>query len=79
MMQTIQIVGNGDERSNIQIGEQTTELLTRFTKLDFEEKENLKNEAVKILSHCISPGVAGGILVLLLDMFKVVKRCLSQL
>lgn len=40
MMQTIQIVGNGDERSNIQIGEQTTELLTRFTKLDFEEKEN---------------------------------------
>lgn len=60
MMQTIQIVGNGDERSNIQIGEQTTELLTRFTKLDFEEKENLKNEAVKILSHCISPGVAGG-------------------
>ncbi|MDR1983201.1 MAG: Z1 domain-containing protein [Prevotellaceae bacterium] len=36
-------------------GERTAELMSRFTKLNAEEKETVLSEAVKILSHCINP------------------------
>lgn len=43
--------------SNFQIiqGETTSDLLSRFSKLDYDEKENLINESAMILSQCVNP------------------------
>lgn len=39
----------------ISIGERTQDLISRFKKLDDEEKETLLSETTDILSHCINP------------------------
>ncbi|MEI8202914.1 MAG: Z1 domain-containing protein [Bacteroidota bacterium] len=39
----------------ISMGERTQELISRFKKLDDEEKETLLSETTDILSHCINP------------------------
>ena len=36
-------------------GERTADLVSRFTKLDNDERENLLNETTSILSQCVNP------------------------
>ena len=47
------------EEYSIHIGEQTSELISRFDKLDQEEKDSLLNETAEILSKCVKPHTAG--------------------
>ena len=48
-----------NEEYSIHVGEQTSELISRFDKLDQEEKDSLLNETAKILSKCVKPHIVG--------------------
>ena len=55
MSETIKIIQPIIQNFPIVQGERTTDLLSRFTKLDNEERENLLNETTSILSQCNNP------------------------
>jgi hypothetical protein len=55
MRETIKIKTQSITNFPIFQGERTTDLLSRFTKLDNEEKDILLNETKAILSKCINP------------------------
>lgn len=55
MSETIEIIYPTTSNFPIYQGEKTADLLSRFTKLDSEERNNLLNETTEILSHCINP------------------------
>lgn len=55
MTETIKIKTQSTTNFPIFQGERTTDLLSRFTKLDNEEKDVLLNETKAILSKCINP------------------------
>lgn len=55
MSGTIKIIQPATTNFPIVQGERTLDLVSRFTKLDNEERENLLNETNSILSQCINP------------------------
>lgn len=55
MSETIKIIQPATTNFPIVQGERTVDLVSRFTKLDNEERENLLNETISILSQCINP------------------------
>jgi hypothetical protein len=55
MSETIKIIHPTTPNFPIFQGERTVDLVSRFTKLDNEERENLLNETTSILSQCINP------------------------
>lgn len=55
MSETIKIIQHAPTNFPIVQGERTVDLVSRFTKLDNEERENLLNETTSILSQCINP------------------------
>ena len=55
MADTIKILDKRKGIFNIVSGTLTTSLIARLTKLDDEEKQILRSEAVSILSNCINP------------------------
>lgn len=55
MSETIKIIQPIVPNFPIVQGERTADLLSRFTKLDNEERENLLNETTSILSQCVNP------------------------
>jgi hypothetical protein len=55
MSETIKIIQPTITNFPIIQGEKTVDLVNRFTKLDIEERDNLLNETISILSHCINP------------------------
>lgn len=60
MSETIKIIQPTTTSFPIVQGERTADLLSRFTKLDNDERENLLNETTKILSQCNNPIEAVG-------------------
>lgn len=58
MEQRLEIIENKNNRE-IFAGQQTNELIGRFTQLDPEEIETLLDETASILSNCIPPNVNG--------------------
>jgi hypothetical protein len=58
MEQRLEIIEKKDNRE-IFAGQQTNELMGRFTQLDSEEIETLLEETAGILSNCIPPNVSG--------------------
>src|SRR5690606_504711 len=55
MSETIKIIQPTTTSFPIVQGERTADLLSRFTKLDNDERENLLNETTSILSQCNNP------------------------
>ena len=55
MNETIKILQPPTPNFLIVQGERTTDLVSRFTKLDSEERDNLLNETTSILSQCENP------------------------
>ena len=55
MSETIKIIQPATTNFPIVQGERTVDLVSRFAKLDNEERENLLNETTSILSQCINP------------------------
>lgn len=55
MSETIRIIQPIAQNFPIVLGDRTTDLISRFTKLDNEERDNLLNETTLILSQCINP------------------------
>ncbi|MCC7520621.1 MAG: endonuclease [Flavobacteriaceae bacterium] len=55
MNETIKILKPSTLNFQIVQGERTIDLLSRFKKLDNEERENLLNETTSILSQCVNP------------------------
>lgn len=55
MSETIKIIQPASTSFPIVQGERTADLLSRFTKLDNDERENLLNETTSILSQCNNP------------------------
>lgn len=55
MGELIKILQPKTEFFPISVGERTQELISRFSKLDEEEKETLLSETSDILCHCINP------------------------
>lgn len=55
MEELIKILKPKTESFLVSIGERTQELVSRFSKLDDEEKDTLLSETSDILSHCINP------------------------
>lgn len=55
MSETIKIIHPTITNFSIVQGERTADLVSRFTKLDNEERENLLNETTSILSQCVNP------------------------
>lgn len=55
MSEKIRIIQTTSSNFQIIQGKRTTDLVSRFTKLDIEEKETLLNETTTILSKCINP------------------------
>jgi hypothetical protein len=55
MSETIKIIQPTTTNFPIVQGERTVDLVSRFTKLDNEERENLLNETTSILSQCTNP------------------------
>jgi hypothetical protein len=55
MSETIKIIQPTITNFPIVQGERTADLVSRFTKLDNEERENLLNETTSILSQCTNP------------------------
>lgn len=55
MSETIKIIQPTITNFPIVQGERTADLVSRFTKLDNEERENLLNETTSILSQCVNP------------------------
>lgn len=55
MNETIKIIQPNNSNFPIAEGERTRDLVSRFTKLDNEERENLLNETTSILSQCVNP------------------------
>jgi len=55
MSESIKIIQPNTSNFLIIQGERTSDLVSRFTMLDFEEKEILLNESKLILSQCINP------------------------
>lgn len=55
MSETIKIIQPTSTSFPIVQGERTADLLSRFTKLDNDERENLLNETTSILSQCNNP------------------------
>jgi hypothetical protein len=60
MNETIKILQPPTPNFLIVQGERTTDLVSRFTKLDSEERDNLLNETTSILSQCENPVNAVG-------------------
>lgn len=60
MSETIKILQPPTPNFLIVQGERTTDLVSRFTKLDSEERDNLLNETTSILSQCENPVNAVG-------------------
>lgn len=59
MEQRIEILKNENSRFTVFVGEQTNQLIERFSKLDSDEVDNLLSETAQILSNCIPPNVNG--------------------
>jgi hypothetical protein len=59
MEQYIQISKNSNLLQNVIVGDQTTELILRFNKLDQDEKDSLLYDTAIILSNCVKPNVPG--------------------
>lgn len=57
MADAIKIIDKGKDKATFNIvgGTQTTSLIARLVKLDDEERQILKDEAVDILSNCVNP------------------------
>ncbi len=55
MSEILKIIKPVNTNFSITQGEITSDLLSRFTKLDGDEKENLINESALILSQCVNP------------------------
>ena len=55
MSEQIKIVNKENAEWKIEIGNKTSDLLSRLSKLDKDEKDNLLNEAHSILSKCNNP------------------------
>ena len=55
MNETIKIIQPEISNFNINEGQRTIDLISRLTKLDKEERDNLINETTSILSQCINP------------------------
>ncbi len=55
MSETIKIMKSQASKFPIVQGERTVDLISRFTKLDSDERENLLNETTSILSQCVNP------------------------
>ncbi|MEA9412661.1 Z1 domain-containing protein [Flavobacterium sp. PL02] len=59
MEQRIEIIENKNTTSTIVVGEQTNQLIGRFSQLDSEEIDTLLSETAGILSNCVPPNVDG--------------------
>lgn len=46
---------NNTGNFNVQIGDRTSDLVSRLSMLDDEERDTLLNESAEILSHCVNP------------------------
>lgn len=55
MSETIKIIQPSISNFPIVLGERTADLISRFTRLDNDERENLLNETTSILSQCVNP------------------------
>lgn len=55
MNESIKIIQQPNLKFSVVEGPMTRDLINRFTKLDSDERENLLNETVEILSNCINP------------------------
>ena len=55
MSETIKIIQPAVSNFHIAEGLRTRDLMSRLTKLDSEERDNLINETIEILSQCINP------------------------
>lgn len=55
MSETIKIIQPSISNFPIVRGERTADLISRFTRLDNDERENLLNETTSILSQCVNP------------------------
>jgi hypothetical protein len=61
MSETIRIIQPAVSNFQIAEGLRTRDLISRLTKLDSDEKDNLINETVEILAQCINPVNTSGI------------------
>jgi hypothetical protein len=57
MTSTIELINSIHTPSQIKVGDRTVDFMQSQTKLDDESKDILIEEAMKILSHCVAPGI----------------------
>ena len=60
MSETIKIISHVDNSFTIIEGVRTQDLISRLTKLNAEERDNLRSETGAILSKCVNPNDAVG-------------------